>query len=175
MGGNSTLAQPAVSLTRALEGAWGPEGGRWLCAQQAGPLDPMKWTICLLWGRGHMVSALHAPGAPYGLPEPWSLRSISCRAFHSPQAPSGHHLGKQRHRSPNHSSQSSRHHPQSLPFPPLEAIRKCLPQKYKFVSLLLWCPYSRPPPPPETGCLTFNNQQMQLYPIYSICLFLCYK
>ena len=36
MGGNSTLAHPA------LEGAWGPAGGRWLCARQIGPLDPMS-------------------------------------------------------------------------------------------------------------------------------------
>ena len=100
MGGNSTLAHQAASLTCALEGAWGPAGGQWLCAQQTGPLDPVKWTICLLWGRGHMVLALRAPGAPYGLPEPWNLHSISCWALHSPQAPSGHHLGKQRHHSP---------------------------------------------------------------------------
>ena len=56
MGGNSTLAHPA------LEGAWGPAGGRWLCARQTGPLDPMKWTICLLWGHSENRTHIPAPG-----------------------------------------------------------------------------------------------------------------
>lgn len=82
MGGNSTLAHPA------LEGAWRPAGGQWLCARQTGPLDPMKWTVCLLWGRGHMVSALCAPGAPYGLPEPPVHQLLGLPQSPSPFRPS---------------------------------------------------------------------------------------
>lgn len=99
MGGNSTLAHPA------LEGAWGPAGGRWLCARQTGPLDPMSgpsvssgagaiWSQLCVHLEPHMASL--SPGAsspsvagPSPVPKP--LQAI---------------ISKQRHHPPNRSSQT---------------------------------------------------------------------